>query len=254
MFLGHKTPSAGSTTSYPAIAGDATPTPGSSSGPSVVTSPGSAAPAAPTPTPGKASPATMTFTGLGLDASNDAKGAPRTFTFTSDGNGPVTFAVTKISSGGTAKLCISVDDGAFACKIGPPSKLPHEQGGPDPAQVDDDAGRLQQFRADCGCHVHLAGRRTQGHPHARPLPGNAGRAQRLHRHLPAQSCGPPQRADGLDPSHNGRERDALRRHGPAGRQPGHQVLQGCRVPEPDLHRPNGPGQEIPDQDAAHFTR
>jgi hypothetical protein len=125
MFLGHKTPSAGSTTSYPAIAGDATPATGTSGSPSVVTSPGSAAPAAPTPTPGKASPATMTFTGLGLDASNDAKGAPRTFTFTSDGSGPVTFAVTKISSGGTAKICISVDDSDFACKIGTPTKLPN---------------------------------------------------------------------------------------------------------------------------------
>ena len=124
MFLGHKSASTGATTSYPAIAGDATPPTGASGSPSVVTSPGSATPAGPTPTPGKASPATMAFTGLGLDAMNDAKGAPRTFTFTSDGSGPVTFAVTKISSGGYAKLCISVDDGDFGCKIGTPSKLP----------------------------------------------------------------------------------------------------------------------------------
>ncbi|HEX7492012.1 MAG TPA: hypothetical protein VF337_09955 [Candidatus Limnocylindrales bacterium] len=124
MFLGHKSPSTDSTNSFPAVSG-ATQSPGSGSGPTVVTSPGAATPAGPTPTAGKASPATMAFTGLTLDAMTDTSGAARTFTFTSDGSGPVTFAVTKISSGGTAKLCISVDDSAYACKIGTPSKLPN---------------------------------------------------------------------------------------------------------------------------------
>lgn len=73
---------------------------------------------APTATPGKASPATITFAGLGLDAANDKNGFARTFTFTSDGPGPVTYAITNTSKGGTSKLCGKVDGGAFACKIG----------------------------------------------------------------------------------------------------------------------------------------
>ncbi len=85
---------------------------------------GPTAPSGPTPTPGKPSPATITFTNIGLDASTDAQATTRTFTFISDGAGPVTFAVTKISAGGTAKLCINVDGSVPTCKIGTPSKLP----------------------------------------------------------------------------------------------------------------------------------
>lgn len=81
-------------------------------------------PSGPTPTPGKPSPATITFEGIGVDASTDAKATTRTFTFVSDGAGPVTFGVTKISASGTVKLCINVDGSAFTCKIGSPSKLP----------------------------------------------------------------------------------------------------------------------------------
>jgi hypothetical protein len=78
--------------------------------------------AAPTPTPGKPSPATITFTGLGLDSST---GNARTFTFTSNGAGPATFSVTKISSGGTVKMCASVDKSAFQCQVGVAGKLPN---------------------------------------------------------------------------------------------------------------------------------
>jgi len=78
----------------------------------------------PTGTPGKTGPATMSFTGIGLDAANDANAVARVFTFTSDGGGPVPIAVTKISAGGTAKLCIAADGGAPACVVGTPSKLP----------------------------------------------------------------------------------------------------------------------------------
>jgi hypothetical protein len=80
-------------------------------------SPGAIATPAPTPTPGPASPATITFTGLALDAAKDTSGTIRTFTFTSDGAGPVTFAVTKTSAGGTTKMCAKVDAGAFACQV-----------------------------------------------------------------------------------------------------------------------------------------
>ena len=78
----------------------------------------------PSGTPGPVAPATVTFSGIGLDAANDTNGTTRTFTFTSDGGGPVPVAVTKISSGGTAKLCLSADGAAFNCMVGTPSKLP----------------------------------------------------------------------------------------------------------------------------------
>ena len=79
---------------------------------------------APTPTQGLVSPATITFNSLALDASSDSSGTARTFTFTSDGAGAVTFAVTKISAGGTAKMCAKVDTGAYNCYVGGASKLP----------------------------------------------------------------------------------------------------------------------------------
>ena len=85
----------------------------------------SPATAAPTPTPGPVSPATITFNDLGLDALSDTTGSARTFQFVSDGAGSVTFAVTKISAGGTAKLCIKVDTGSFTCLVGGAGKLPN---------------------------------------------------------------------------------------------------------------------------------
>ena len=73
---------------------------------------------APTPNLGPSSPATITFTGLALDSANDKNGTARTFTFISDGVGPVTYAVTKTSAGGSTKLCAKVDAGGFGCKVG----------------------------------------------------------------------------------------------------------------------------------------
>jgi hypothetical protein len=84
-------------------------TPGGSQGPS--------GPPAPTPKLGPSAPATITFTGLALDAANDKSGTVRTFTFISDGPGPVTYAVTKTSAGGSTKMCAKVDAGAFGCKV-----------------------------------------------------------------------------------------------------------------------------------------
>lgn len=116
---GSSTPTAGPQASDVAVAsGSANPVPsGSGSAPTPTL--------APTPTPGIPSPATITFNNLGLDAANDSKGTARTFTFISDGAGSVTFAVTKISAGGTAKLCIKVDTGAFTCQVGGAGKLPN---------------------------------------------------------------------------------------------------------------------------------
>jgi hypothetical protein len=127
MILGHRgssQPTSGPGASEIAVASGS---PGNTQGPSGSVSPSqlSSAPPAPTPTPGAPSPATITFNSLGLDAANDTKGTPRTFTFISDGAGSVTFAVTKISAGGTAKLCIKVDTGAFTCQVGGAGKLPN---------------------------------------------------------------------------------------------------------------------------------
>jgi hypothetical protein len=79
----------------------------------------------PTATPGPISQATITFNSLGLDSSTDANGAARIFQFKSDGAGSVTFAITKMSAGGTARLCIKVDTGAFTCQVGTTGKMPN---------------------------------------------------------------------------------------------------------------------------------
>ena len=123
MIVGHKGGSAAATpTTAASQAVSAAPsgTAGPSGGSPAVVTP----PPGPTPTPGPVSPATITFNGLGLDAGNDADATGRTFQFVSDGAGSVTFAITKISAGGTAKLCIKADTGAFACQVGTPGKLP----------------------------------------------------------------------------------------------------------------------------------
>jgi hypothetical protein len=85
---------------------------------SLPTGPQSSETIAPTPTPGQPSPATITFNSIALDASTDSKATARTFTFTSDGAGPVTYAVTKTSAGGSTKMCAKVDTGAYGCKVG----------------------------------------------------------------------------------------------------------------------------------------
>jgi serine/threonine-protein kinase len=97
-----------------------------------------------TPTRGQVRPATITFSGLGLDAAGStgstgsagssgslgpdatsaATGTARTFTFTTDGAGPTTFAVTRISAGGTVKMCASVDQSPFTCQVGVAGRLP----------------------------------------------------------------------------------------------------------------------------------
>jgi hypothetical protein len=125
MIVGHK---AGSTS--PTTAPSASEAAAASSSGSAATPSGSAQVSAtpvpgPTGTPGPISPATITFSGLGLDALNDTAGTARTFQFVSDGAGSVTFAITKISAGGTAKLCIKVDTGAFTCQVGGTGKLPN---------------------------------------------------------------------------------------------------------------------------------
>ena len=126
MIVGHKTTAPAPSQSFVAVSENSTQSTGGTPGPTASGSTGSqtAAPVSVTPTPGAPSPATIIFTGLGLDAGNDANGSDRTITITSDGPGPVTFTVTSVSKGGTAKLCDSVDGGGAYCVLGTTAKPP----------------------------------------------------------------------------------------------------------------------------------
>jgi hypothetical protein len=100
------------------IADVTTPPPASS--PSVVKSSGSPVVtpvASPTNVSG-ASPATIEFQGMQLDSEKASGASARTFTFTSDGAGPVTVAVSKTSAGASTRLCLKVGTAKFACKVG----------------------------------------------------------------------------------------------------------------------------------------
>jgi len=124
LMVVHKDGSSGSTSSPDASAiseGTQAPTDGSGNPASQTPGGPSQGPSgtpAPTPKLGPSAPATITFTGLALDAANDKSGTARTFTFISDGPGPVTYAVTKTSAGGSTKMCAKVDAGTFGCKVG----------------------------------------------------------------------------------------------------------------------------------------
>lgn len=123
LMVVHKDGSSSSTSSPDSSAiSEGTQTPTDASGNPVGQSPGTSqgpsGTSAPTPKLGPSSPATITFTGLALDAANDKSGSARTFTFISDGPGPVTYAVTKTSAGGSTKMCAKVDAGTFGCKVG----------------------------------------------------------------------------------------------------------------------------------------
>lgn len=76
--------------------------------------------ATPTPVPTSSAPtATITFNDMMLDASGSSGATARTFTFTSDGYGPVGIQVTRSSPAGkTIKICAKVDGSALSCKTG----------------------------------------------------------------------------------------------------------------------------------------
>jgi len=123
LMVVHKDGSSGPTSSPDSSAiSEGTQAPTDGSGNPVSQPPGSPIPGpsgtlAPTPKLGPSAPATITFSGLALDAANDKSGTVRTFTFISDGPGPVTYAVTKTSAGGSTKMCAKVDAGDFGCKV-----------------------------------------------------------------------------------------------------------------------------------------
>jgi hypothetical protein len=94
-----------------------TPTPGASpsAGPTdtgtatTAASPSGSVKATPTPRPTQSSPtASITFSNMMLDASDDPARTLRTFTFISDGPGLVSATITS-STGGSTKICITVD-------------------------------------------------------------------------------------------------------------------------------------------------
>jgi len=93
----------------PTAIATATPTPSSS---------GSAKPSAtPTAVTG-AKAASIEFDGMQLDAEKTSGASARTFTFTSDGAGPVTVNVIKASANTTTRLCLKVGTSKAACKVG----------------------------------------------------------------------------------------------------------------------------------------
>ena len=103
------------------VAGDTSPSPSASA--VETTSPPSGSPSEPTPTPSPtqvtdASPASIQFQGLQLDAEKASGASARTFTFTSDGAGPVKVSVNRTSAGASTRLCLKVNTGKFACKVG----------------------------------------------------------------------------------------------------------------------------------------
>lgn len=85
--------------------------------------PSSGSPEAPTPSASAtqvsgAQPATIQFQGLKLDSEKASGASARTFTFTSDGAGPVKVVVNRTSAGASTRLCLKVGTGKFACKVG----------------------------------------------------------------------------------------------------------------------------------------
>lgn len=120
LVVGHKTPAPTDTSSPTASLIAAGP---SSSAASIAPSEsGSPSPSQPVATPGAAAAASISFTNLALDSSKDSLGTIRTFTFQSDGAGAVVADVTKISSGGYVKICLSVDGSKPNCLINRPGK------------------------------------------------------------------------------------------------------------------------------------
>jgi hypothetical protein len=87
--------------------------------PSASTSGSSIPTAAPTGTPAANAPiAHITFNNLQLDGSTDPLGKPRTFTFITDGSGPIGIAITKAPTKATTRICAQVDGSKPDCRTG----------------------------------------------------------------------------------------------------------------------------------------
>ena len=122
---GKGSPSSTATGTY--IASGATETPGASvagtptPGASDTSTPGPSATPKPTPSPRptQSEPtASISFTDMMLDAQSDPLATARTFSFMSDGPGPVSAVVTKSSSSkASIKMCLRIDAGAQTCAL-----------------------------------------------------------------------------------------------------------------------------------------
>jgi hypothetical protein len=101
--------------------GDATPTaprPSGSVGPSITATPTATAIVGPTASPAPKAPiVAITFNNVRLDASTDIAGKPRTFTFITDGVGPVGITMTK-STTALSRICVTVDNSKPDCRTG----------------------------------------------------------------------------------------------------------------------------------------
>lgn len=120
MIVGNKGAS-GAPTDQPSasLVADGSATPGPSA--SVVIPSGSpqTSPSGASPTPVvNSSAASIEFQGLQLDAEKASGASARTFSFTSDGTGPVTVSVNKTSAGASTRLCLKVGTSKAACKVG----------------------------------------------------------------------------------------------------------------------------------------
>jgi hypothetical protein len=130
MIVGHKSGSPAGPSASPSLIADAsatqtdnlaTPSPTAATSPLASGSCAASACATGSPAPAGSrlgTPATIVFNGLQLDASTDKSGTARTFTFTSDGTGPLNLSVIKNSVGGSTRMCVKVDTAAAACKVG----------------------------------------------------------------------------------------------------------------------------------------
>jgi hypothetical protein len=110
---------AGGTSQPPSASTSGIPTtgpPGASATPGVSTTPKPT----PSPKPTQSSPtAAITFNDMMLDAQSDPLATSRTFSFVSDGPGPVSIQVTKSSLlTPSIKLCVKIDGGAQTCSTG----------------------------------------------------------------------------------------------------------------------------------------
>ena len=112
-----------SPTTAPTQSGLASPSAGPSdtSGPTDTSGPSSTPVGTTTPAPqvgGSPSPATITFHEMMLDSAADSAGLARTFSFTSDGPGPVSAQVVAAAPLANLKMCIQVNGGPSSCTTG----------------------------------------------------------------------------------------------------------------------------------------
>ena len=119
---------AGGATETPSASIAVTPTSGTSGIPGT-SAPGASATPKPTPSPKptqSAPTAGITFNDMMLDAQNDPPATSRTFSFVSDGPGPVSAQVAKSSlSTPSIKICVKIDAGAQTCSTGAKPGFPN---------------------------------------------------------------------------------------------------------------------------------